>query len=434
MSRQKLPNQIRLCIVAANFPIMGRASDHGFLWPIAKGLASHGHSVTVISAKSRLGKPEVVRDNVRVIYLHEGFPNKSHMRFEDAVYEKFLELHTAQPFHLVHSIDSSGFKIGLHKKDLKIAIGYDVEATQMSQIFSILGMGQEKVSSLLQTGLAVGYKFLTTYFSQDRKILNTADGVFVTSPQQRIFLERYYLYPDFRTYTVPYGIELGDLSARTDASELRKKLKIPEGAQIVLTLSDMSEALEVKNLLTAFERVAVKKPNSYMIVVGNGPAFKEIEFHMLNLALGSRVIFAGAMTAEEVSDCVTISDVFVNMSSRSNGFEPSMLEAMAQKKMIIGSEVSPMAHIVEDGVDGFLLRPADVDSLSHLLIEIFSGAMPSQEIGTRAREKVLNIFDTKKMVSVIEDAYKKILVNTKLYSVGRIDEKSVNSTLDLQNP
>lgn len=434
MSRQKLPSQIRLCIVAANFPIMGRASDHGFLWPIAKGLASHGHSVTVISAKSRLGKPEVVRDNVRVIYLHEGFPNKAHMRFEDAVYEKFLELHTAQPFHLVHSIDSSGFKIGLHKKELKIAIGYDVEATQMSQIFSILGMGQEKVSSLLQTGLAVTYKFLTTYFSQDRKILNTADGVFVTSPQQRIFLERYYLYPDFRTYTVPYGIELGDLSPRPEASELRKKLKIPEGAQIVLTLSDMSEALEVKNLLTAFERVAVKKPNAYMIIVGNGPTFKEIEFHMLNLALGSRVIFAGAMTAEEISDCVSISDVFVNMSSRTNGFEPSMLEAMAQKKLIIGSEVSPMAHIVEDGIDGFLLRPADVDSLSHLLIEIFSGAMPSQEIGNRAREKVLNIFDTKKMVSVIESAYKKILANTKLYSVGRIDEKTVNSTLDLQNP
>jgi glycosyltransferase involved in cell wall biosynthesis len=107
---------------------------------------------------------------------------------------------------------------------------------------------------------------------------------------------------------------------------------------------------------------------------------------------------------------------------------------MAQRKLIIGSEVSPMAHIVEDGVDGFLLRPADVDSLAHLLIEIFSGAMPAQEIGTRAREKVLNIFDTKKMVSVIEDAYKKILANTKLYSVGRIDEKTVNSTLDLQNP
>jgi hypothetical protein len=419
MAKQKLPTQLRICLVAANFPILGRASDHGFLWPIARGLASHGHSVTVLSAKSRLGKPEIVRDNVRVFYLNEGFPNKSHMKFENAVYEKFLELHRVQPFHLVHSIDASGFQIGLHKRELEVAISYDVEATQMAQIFSILGMSQEKVGSLIQTGIAVTYKFLSTYFGRDHKLLKTADGIFVTSPQQRIFLERYYLYPDFRTYTVPYGIELGNLSPRPESLELKKRLNIPEGAQIALTLSDMTEAQEVNNLLTAFEKVAVKKPNSYMIIAGNGPAWKQIEYHMLTLALGSRVIMIGALSPEEISDCVSIADVYVNMSSRSTGFEPSMLEAMAQQKIIIGSEVSPIAHIVEDGIDGFLLRPADIESLSHLLIEIFSGTMPFEEIGTRAREKVLNLFDTKKMVSIVEDAYKKILMNTKLYSASR---------------
>ena len=111
-----------------------------------------------------------------------------------------------------------------------------------------------------------------------------------------------------------------------------------------------------------------------------------------------------------------------------------MLEAMAQKKIIIGSEVSPIAHIVEDGIDGFLLRPADIESLSHLLTEIFSGSMPTQEIGNRAREKVLNLFDTKKMVSIIEDAYKKILVNTKLYSMSRAPgglPEAPSPTLDL---
>lgn len=434
MAKKKLPAQIKICLVAYNFPILGRASDHGFLWPIARGLANHGHSVTVIAAKSRLGKPEVVRDNVRVFYLHEGYPNKSHLRFEDAVYEKFLELHRNQPFHIVHSIDSSGVKIGYAKRQLEVAVAYDVEATQMAQIFSILGMAQEKLSSLVGTGLAVSYKFLTTYFGRDRKLLNTADGVFVTSPQQRIFLERYYLYPDFRTYTVPYGIELGDLSPRAEAKDLHQKFKIPEQAQIAMTMTDMTEAQEVKNLLTAFERVAVKKPNSHMLVIGNGPAWKEIEYHLLTLALGSRVILTGALTPEEISDCISISDVFVNMSSRSTGFEPSMLEAMAQRKIIIGSEVSPIAHIVEDGVDGFLLRPADIESLSHLLIEIFSGSMPSAEIGARAREKVLNLFDTKKMVSTVEDAYKKILVNTKLYSVSRASGSippNPSQTLDL---
>lgn len=404
-----LHGPLNICMVAYRFPILGRASDHGFLWPIAKGLAARGHKVTVIAAKSPLGKQEVTRDGVRVFYLHEGYPNWTHKKFDDAVLEKFSALHRETPFHLVHSIDSSARQIARHKKHYKVKVAYDVNATQMSQIFSILGMVRETVGSLLQTGVAVAYKFLRTYLGRDRSILKSADGVFVTSPQQRLFLERYYLYPDYHTYTVPYGIELGDLSARPEASELRKKHKIPESAPVLVTLSDMLEPSEVINVLKAFERVVIKKPSSYMLIIGNGPHWKDIEFEMLNLALGSKVIMAGAVSSEELSDYISISDVFVNLSSRSTGFEPSMIEAMAQKKIIIGSEVSPIANIVEEGRDGFLLRPADTDSLSRLLLDLFSNTKPVTEIGERAREKVLNMFDTKKMISSLEEAYLKIL-------------------------
>jgi hypothetical protein len=414
VSSAKIPSQLRICLIASKFPILGRASDHGFLWPIARGLAQRGHHVTVIAAKSPLGKQEVHRDGVQVFYLHEGYPNYSEIRFETAVYQKFLQLHREKPFHLVHSIDKSAIEISKDKQNLNVAVAYDVDATQMSQLFSILGMVQESMSSLLSTGVAVVYKFLTTYFGGDRELLKTADGIFVTNPQQRIFLERYYLYPDFHTYTAPYGIELGDLSPRPESLELKKKLKLPDNAHIVVTITDMMESKEVTNLLAAFERVVVKKPNSYMLLIGNGPAWKEIEFQMLSLALGSKVLMLGALKPEEISDCISIADVFVNMSSRSTGFEPAMIEAMAQKKVIIGSEVSPISNIVEDGRDGFLLRPADRESLAHLLIEIFSGGLPTVDIGERACEKVTNLFDTRKMVQSIEDAYQKILLNTRV--------------------
>jgi glycosyltransferase involved in cell wall biosynthesis len=48
-----------------------------------------------------------------------------------------------------------------------------------------------------------------------------------------------------------------------------------------------------------------------------------------------------------------------------------MVEAMAQKKIIIGSEMSPTSDLIADGKDGFLIRPADSDYLSQLLLNIF---------------------------------------------------------------
>lgn len=412
--KNKIPQQLKICFIAFRFPILGRATDHGLLWPIAKGLAKLGHSVTVISAKSPIGKQEVHRDGVRAFYLHEGYPNFSHLPFEKAAYRKFLDLHREDPFHIVHSIDRSAIHISKHKELFNVAVAYDVEATQLAQLFSILGMTQESVKSLLSTGIAVTYKFLTTYFGGDRKILRHSDGIFVTNPQQRIFLERYYAYPDYHIYTAPYGIEIAALGQTLEVSHLKTQYKFPENAKIAITVTDMTEAMEVNVLLRAFERVVVKKPNSYLIIIGNGPAFKEIEFTMLNLALGSKVLMLGAQMPEEISDFLALADVYVNLSSRSTGFEPTMIEAMAQKKIIIGSEMSPISHIIEDGLDGFLLRPADKESLSSLLIEIFAGGLPAEEIGERAKEKVINLFDPKKMVHTIEQSYQKILQN--LYS------------------
>lgn len=413
--KMRLPETLNICLTSHRFPILSRATDHGFLWPIAKGLAREGHKVTVLAATSPLKKAEVLRDGVRVFFLQEGAKNQSRQHFQMAVRQRFVQLHKEEPFHIVHSIDKSAYRIGTRKKDLKVAVAYDVEATQMSQIFAILAMKQDTLRSMLTTALATAYKFLTTYYGGDRRLLSTADGIFVTNPQQKIILERYYLYPDFHTYTVPYGIELGDLTPKEKSLELRKKLNIPENAHVAVTITDMTEVQEILPILRAFEKVALKKPNSYLIVLGNGPKFKDIEYQVLNLALGNRVVMTGAVPATDLEDYIVLGDVFVNMGSRTTGFEPSTLEAMAQKKVVLGSEVSPIANIIEDGRDGFLLRPADVDSMSNLLVEIFSGTMPADEIGERARQKVVDLFDTPKMVQATLDAYRKILMNTRMY-------------------
>ncbi len=408
-SDAKSERKLKICLVGTHFQVMSRASDRGFLWPIAKGLAFRGHHVTVLSARSPLGKSEIIRDGVRAIFIMEGLPRSVRIPFENLVYEMFLKLSKEEAFDLVHSLDATGVLIGKTKSSHKTKVAFDIEATQMAQLFSILGMSQENVRSLITNSLALLYKFVTTYFGGDRALLRSADGIFVTSPRQRIALERYYLYPEQKTFLVPYGAEVSDLLPREQTLELRQSLRLPENAHVVVAMSDMIEGHPVFNLLNAFERLAIKKPNAYLVLIGNGPKFKEIEFHILNLALGSRVIMTGPIKSKEIVDYIMLGEVFVELDSKSSGFDTPMIEAMAQKRLIIGSEVSPISYIIEDGLDGFLIRPADVASLSHLLIEIFSGTINAAEIGERARQKVVGMFEVDKMVDAIERAYFKIV-------------------------
>lgn len=413
--RPELPKALHICIVAKRFPILGGAIDHGFLWPIARLLTLRGHRVTIISWKTPQGNSEIQLDSIHAYFLGEG-TRKTRLEFASLVQKKILELHKQDPIHIVHSLDEGGVLIARYKKQMRLGYIFDVEATQMPQLFSLLGLSQDDIWSQIRTHIRVIFRFLTSYLTRDRELLNRADGVFVTTPEQKLALERYYLYPDARTYSVPYGIEVSDLSPREKSDELRKKLNIPANSHVVVTMTDMTELAEMQNLLRAFERVVVKKGNCRLIVVGEGPLQKEIEFEMLNLALGGKVVFAGSVGSVKLPDYIALADVYLSLGSKTSGFEPTVLEAMAQKKLVIGSEVSPLSAIISDGIDGFLVRPADQKTITQTLLQVFEGEIPVAQIGENARTKVLNLFDTKKMVDLTLSAYYKTLLSTGFYS------------------
>ncbi len=395
---------LHIALVSERFPLLNTSGEVGFLWPIARGLVRQGHKVTVLSWRNKSRLAFVEQNGVKAYFLGET-PGATRESFPELVQKKFLSIHRETPFHLVHSLDGTGFEVAKLRKHLGVAVVYDVDATHMAQVYSILGMSQETLTGIIRTSFQVALTFLKTYYRHDRKILKTADAIIVHSPQQRLILERYYAYPDQRIFMVPFGIEVEDLSPRERSQELMKKIGIPASAQCVVTASDMTELGEMKNILYAFERVAIKKPTARLIIVGHGPLRKEIEFEALKLALGSRVYFSGDIPASQIADYIALADVFVNLSARSSGVEQSLLEAMAQKKVIIGSEVSFLANVVEDGLDGFLIRPADTFTLSELLLQVFNGQISTAEIGEHARQKVLNLFDSEKMLQQTLSAY-----------------------------
>jgi glycosyltransferase involved in cell wall biosynthesis len=416
---KKIPDKLHICLVTRKSPLPGNENDDSYLWPIAYGLAQRGHEVVVLSWKNKSGRAVVTIGNVKIYFLGEDKKKSESTPFMNLVYNKFQELHSVKPFHIVHSLDNSAKLIGAERKNLGVIVTYDVSATQMAQIFSILGMAQETLGGLLSTGVALFYKFMTTFLSTDRPLLLSADGVIVSTPLQKIMLERYYLYPDFKTFIVPYGLDYIETELKSPSVALREKLNIPLHARVILTFTDMSEFAEVANLLRAFQKVVIKKPNARLIIMGNGPLKNEIEFEMLNLALGSKVIFTGSVASEDIMDYISISDLYVNLSSRTTGFETTMLESMAQKKVVVGSELSPIATIVDDGADGFLIRPADITTLTDLITALFGDEFKSNktdrtssEIGLHAREKVLDLFNVDKMVDQVLIAFNKIILRT----------------------
>src|SRR5262245_32869935 len=100
MRRKPLPDHLNICIVSTKFPILGRAADYGFLWPIARGLAQKGHRVTVLASESPRKIPEINQDGVRALYLKEGLPQNELSSFPRLAKNYFVRLHRQDPFHI----------------------------------------------------------------------------------------------------------------------------------------------------------------------------------------------------------------------------------------------------------------------------------------------------------------------------------------------
>ncbi|NCN95689.1 MAG: glycosyltransferase family 4 protein [Bdellovibrionales bacterium] len=395
--RREIPESINICMITRKIPTIG------FLIPAVKGLLQQGHHVGLIAQTEADLNQWLLPEGLKMKAINtKGLSRK---QAQEKVMKAFKELHKEEPFHVVHSMDAAGQMIGESKKKLGVSMVYDIDATHLNHMYSIIGLSQDSLRSFFKTSFLLSTRFIYSFLRYDRKLLKTADALFVHSNNQRMAMERYFLYPDRRIFSVPYGLQIDDLSKREKSGELLAKLKLPQGSQIVMTSTDMIEFAELKSLIRAFEQVAVKKNNARMVILGSGPLFKQVEYEVLSRALGRRVVFAGEVPAHQLTDYICLADVFVNLSSRTSVAEQSLIEAMAQEKVVIASEVSAVSSVITQKSDGFLIRPADYDSLADLLFKVFNSEIEDEKMGKKARETVLNLFDSQKMVKQTLSGY-----------------------------
>ncbi len=406
-------DKLHVCFLVDRFSISGRASKHGFLIPVARGLARKGHKITVVSGQSSsYNETSLQEDNLKVHFV-KGMGR----RLEVAFRKQLVEVYEKKPFHILYIVCKKARFVAKLKKKYPFCVILDARSTEVSQLYSIISMSRSTFNGEIKTGLSVLYKFITNYYRKDRKLLKMSDALIVTNPREKNIFERYYLYPDWNTYILPYGIEIVEPSGKKK-NELMKSFKLSYDQQIIATVTDMTVKEEVFPILKAFQKVVIKKPSSRMILVGTAPLSREIERKIYDLVLGNKVIVVGPVSHMDVTAYISLCDIFIDLSARTSGFEPSLLEAMSQKKVIIGSETGPISTIVENQTEGFLIRPFDKAFLEELIFSIFNKKIDSVEIGEKAHKKINHFFEPhiilEKTISTYFDTLKKSMPRKKL--------------------
>jgi glycosyltransferase involved in cell wall biosynthesis len=163
-------------------------------------------------------------------------------------------------------------------------------------------------------------------------------------------------------------------------------------------------------LLHAFVSVAEKESDLSLLLVGAGPT-AALAAKAEALGLNGRVVFAGEHA--NVPALLPGFALYVQ-PSRFEGMPNALMEAMAAKLPVVASSVDGIAELISDGVDGWLVPPADAVALATALKRTLDDAAGSEEMGLQARRTVIERFAPERMI----EAYEEILGRASLRRVS----------------
>lgn len=190
-----------------------------------------------------------------------------------------------------------------------------------------------------------------------------------------------------KAQVVPNGIALdGFAPASTSMRErLHRLLDLPEDHTLIGNVGRLNWAKDQVGLIRAFGRLHAQRPDTALVLIGDGELRVELQREAAEEGVGDRVYFLGDRT--DVHELLQGLDLFV-LSSLSEGYSIALLEACAVALPIVATDVGGNAEIVHDGHTGRLVPPGDPTALAEAILSLLREPQRATACGRAAREWV----------------------------------------------
>ena len=125
-----------------------------------------------------------------------------------------------------------------------------------------------------------------------------------------------------------------------------------------------------------------------------------------DLGISENVVFLGHR--EDTDALLQALDIFA-LPSLSEGIPMALLEAMAASRAVVASRVGGIPEIIEDGFEGFLVEPMDVNGLAERCLRLIESPDMAQKMGQMARARVERDFSAENMAHRVALLYKELI-------------------------
>jgi glycosyltransferase involved in cell wall biosynthesis len=215
--------------------------------------------------------------------------------------------------------------------------------------------------------------------------------------------------PKFRSVVINNGIDQQRFDPDRAHPDVRAGLGIPPDSVVVLFIARFTGHKQPLTLIRAFAKALTLLKGGgdvRLLMVGDGDEKQAGEALAGELGLEGKVNFQAFR--QDVPDVLAAADIFV-LPSLWEGLPIGLLEAMAMRKAVIGTRVDGTREVLQDGQNGLMVEPGDVDALAAAIARLVEDKALRESLRTRAYQTVRQRFDAATMTRAIENIYLKVI-------------------------
>jgi len=191
--------------------------------------------------------------------------------------------------------------------------------------------------------------------------------------------------------------------ARNGPGETRDALGIPAAAPVVGTVTRLMEQKAPLDFVAAARRVLVSFPDAYLLIVGDGPMYGEVQ-----AAIGGdpRIHLLGFR--DDVPELLAVMDV-VAFSSLWEGLGRALTEAVLAGKPVVATAVNGIPDLVVDAATGYLTPPSRPDLLAARIVDVLGRPDRGASMGVAGAARIAGRFGVGEMLAGVDAVYQEVL-------------------------
>jgi glycosyltransferase involved in cell wall biosynthesis len=169
----------------------------------------------------------------------------------------------------------------------------------------------------------------------------------------------------FAKYVDQKRIEVLYNPAVTGKTALQPRVKAKNGNEkvVIIFLGRLGQRKGAYDLVNAVEKI--RDENFLLYMYGDGE-IKEISDIVQKKNLGDKIMIKGWLSHDRVDEVYKDSDILV-LPSYAEGLPMSILEAISYGLPIVSTNVGGISEAVQEGKNGYLIIPGDVEALANRL-------------------------------------------------------------------